>query len=75
MTNQHLPTINPKQTEILTAPLVHLVEVDPSTLNQKELENYLKNIRELRGNSATVRAKTERQKRDGQMKNNLSSLL
>lgn len=70
-----LPPINPVRTEVLTAPLVHLVQTDPKDLSPEALQKYLANIREMRGNAATVRAKTERAKKDGTMKKSLSDLL
>lgn len=44
----------------MTAPLVALVEADPTKMDRDELENYLTNLRALRASPATTRAKTER---------------
>ena len=43
----------------LEAPLVHLIDTDPSKLNPKELQAYLEQLRQFRGNPATRKAATE----------------
>jgi len=43
----------------LEAPLVHLIDADPSKMNPEELQAYLTKLRELRGNAATRKAVTE----------------
>ncbi len=45
------------------APLVHLIMIDPKTLNGIELEEHLRQLREMRASPATTRAKTERKPR------------
>lgn len=75
MSQPSLPPINPNQTEILSAPLVHLVDTDPRTLSAEQLVVYLKQIRDMRANASSRRSGTERAKKDGTMKSNLTSLL
>jgi len=45
------------------APLVHLIMIDPKTLKGVELEEHLRQLREMRASPATTRAKTERKPR------------
>ena len=42
------------------APLVALVQADPTQMNREELEVYLTKLRSLRASPQTTRAKTER---------------
>ena len=45
------------------APLVHLILTDLKTLSGVELEEHLRQLREMRAQPATTRAKTERKPR------------
>lgn len=45
------------------APLVHLIQVDLKSLTGVELEEHLRQLREMRAQPATTRAKTERKPR------------
>jgi len=45
------------------APIVHLIQIDPKTLSGVELEEHLRQLREMRASPATTRAKTERKPR------------
>jgi hypothetical protein len=45
--------------DYFSAPLVALVRTDVEKLTPTELEHYLRQIREMRGNHATRKAKTE----------------
>lgn len=73
--NPNLPPIDSSKAEFFSAPLVDLVNTDPSKLNPTELQAYLTQLRQMRGNAATVRAKTERAKKSGELKQDYSSLL
>lgn len=58
------------------APLVHLILVDLKSLSGIELEEHLRQLRELRASPATTRAKTERKPRAKSIDTqNLSSML
>jgi len=46
----------------MEAPLVNLIDTDPSKLNPEQLRDYLTKLREFRGNPATRRAATEQKK-------------
>ena len=60
----------------LEAPLVHLIDTDPAKLSPKELQCYLENIRQFRGNPATRKAATEQKERKTSSKSlDLGSLL
>ncbi len=50
------PNLKPNYIE---APLVHLIDADPTKMNAEELQKYLATLREMRGNAATRKAATE----------------
>lgn len=65
-----------KQPDYIEAPLVHLIDTDPAKLSPAELQAYIAQVREFRGNPATVKAATRTTKKDGSAKGtDLSALL
>jgi hypothetical protein len=69
MSQQHqipLKVVQPQaRPNYLEAPLVHLIDADPSKMNPTELQDYLTKLRELRGNAATRKAVTEQKPKAG----------
>lgn len=57
------------------APLVHLVEQDPSKMSQAELAQYIKELREMRSAPQTRKSATERKPKKTQGNVDLSQIL
>lgn len=58
----------PPNPNFIEAPLVHLIDTDPSKLDPVALRSYLEKLREYRGNPATRKAATEQKNRGGSAK-------
>lgn len=54
---------SPPNPNFIEAPLVHLIDTDPSKLDPEGLRAYLDTLRQFRGNPATRKAATEQKKR------------
>lgn len=66
MNKQPLPTSPSKMSpNYIEAPLVHLIDTDPNKLNPAELQAYIEQLRNFRGNAATRKAATEQKPKKG----------